>query len=193
MIPYYVMIIDPLMSSKLDIRKYLDRHGINVFEDFYKENIHRNKCVHDKLCGVYNELIMLKDFKRDDGLNVGYQMDRIQDELFVFENSHVSNLVHCKVGNKKLYKQYMKEFKNRRRKWHYIAIIVTKPENAKTKEDKSILKELESVLKQSQVECKYIKNWKTVTFLRKEILKELNMIREKIEEEKKEELYGNGR
>jgi hypothetical protein len=192
-IPYYVMIIDPLPASRLDIRKYLDRHNINVYEDFYKENLYRVKCQHDKLCGVYNELVMLKDFKRDDELRVKYKMDYIQDELFVVENSHITNLVYCRMSNKKLYKQYMKELKNRRRNWKYIAIVITKPENAKTKKDQQILKELELVLKQSQIDFKFINNWQTVTFLRKEILKELTEIRNVIEKQKKLELYGDGK
>ena len=32
MIPYYVMIIDPFPSSKLDIRKYLEKEGAHVSE-----------------------------------------------------------------------------------------------------------------------------------------------------------------
>jgi hypothetical protein len=193
MIPYYVMIIDPFPSSKLDIRKYLERHEIVVHEDFYKENLYRIKCDHDKLCGIFNELVMLKDFKRDDELSIKHKMDYIDNDLFVAENGHIANLIYCHMSNKKLYKQYMKEFKSRRRHWKYIALIVIKPNQARTKLDNRIIKELEIVLTQSQIEHKKISNWNTITTLRKDILKELNSIKLSIEAQKKIELYGNGK
>ena len=194
MIPYYIMIVDPLPSSKLDIKKYLDRHGITVHDDFFKENLFRIKCEHDKTCGIYNELVMLKDFRRDDSLSVKYQMNYIEDDMFVFENSHISNLIYCRMSNKKLYKQYMKEFKTRRRHWKYFALIVSRPvSQVKNKAENQLLKELEYILTQSQIEYKRIANWNTITTLRKEILKELVGIKLDIEEKKKVEMYGSGK
>jgi hypothetical protein len=192
MIPYYIMVIDILPSSKLDIQKYLDRHGVTVFSDYHKENRFRNKCEHDEFCDMFNELVMMKDFQRDDRLNIEYKMDKITEDVFVFENSHISNLVYCRLSNKKLYKHYMKELKNRRRQWVYYAIIISKEGQAKNKKDQKIIKELEYVLEQSQIKFKHMDKWDNVTYLRKDILKEITDIKASIQKHNNKVSQDNG-
>jgi len=190
--PYYVMIVDILPSSKLDIQKYLDRHGVGVFADYHKENRFRNKCEHDVLCDLYNELIMIKEFKRDDQLSIEYKMDKLQDDVLIFENSHLSNLVYCKMSNRKLYKHYMKELKNRRRHWNYYAIIITKSNMAKNKKEEKMIRELEQVLKQSQIGYKHLDKWENVTYLRKDILKEITDLKTHLAKQKQKTQQDNG-
>lgn len=192
MIPYYIMIIDILPSSKLDIQKYLDRHGITVFADYHKENRFRNKCEHDEFCDLFNELVMIKDCQRDDRLNIEYKMDKIPEDVFVFENSHIGNLVYCRLSNKKLYKHYMKELKNRRRQWIYHALIINKLGLAKNKKEEKLMRELELVLKQAQISFKHLNKWENVTYLRKDILKEIEDIKNNILKQKNKSSQDNG-
>jgi len=185
--PEYLMILDLLPSSKLDITKYLDRHKIGVYPDIYKENKHRVKCEHDMFCGVFNELVMVKDFQRDDDIIIKHKLDVFTRKLFIFENSHITNLIYCKFSNKKLFKHYMKEFKRRRKDWKYTALIIKKKGMAKNKKEESLLKEVIPVLKQCQIDYHIIDKWKTLTFLRKEVLKQVNATKNRIEEEQKAE------
>ena len=181
--PYYVMVIDMSPNSKLDISKYLSRHNITVHEDNFKENKFKAKCGHDELCPVTNELVMMKDFKRDDELNIQHKMDYIGDKLFVFENNHIANLVYCKMSNKKLFKHYMKEFKARRRAWNYYAIVVKKDDALMTKKELKINNELMSVLDQCQVDKIIFDKMYNLTHMRKDIYKIIEGIQAKIEKE----------
>ena len=182
--PYYLMIVDVLPSSRLEISKYLDRHGISIHPDIRKENKYKNKCIHDVYCGIQNELIMMKDFRRDDDLNIKYKMDYLDSSLHIFENSHIANLIYCKLSNKKLYKQYMKEFKNRRRHWTYYAIVIANKNTVRNKKEGRLLNEVAPVLKQSQIPFKEIKSWHNLTYLRKDILKEIQDIHTEAEKKK---------
>jgi len=181
--PEYLMIIDLLPSSKLDITKYMDRHGILVHPDIHRENRYRVKCEHDAFCGVFNELVMIKDFKRDDEMIIKHKLDILQSKIFMFENSHISNLVYCKISNKKIYKQYMKEFKKRRSNWHYSAIIIKKKDMTKNSREEKLLKELMPVIKQCQIDYTVIDKWKTLTYLRKEIMRQVQASQNKTEAE----------
>ena len=174
--PYYIMVVDILPNSKLDIVKYLDRHDIDVNPDFHKENRFKSKCSHNEFCGVLNELVMIKDFRRDDELSIAHKMDYRPEQVFVFENSHISNLVYCRISNKKLFKHYMKELKSRRRHWNYHAIIIKKPTMAKTKKEQKLYNEIDPILQQAQISCKILDKWQNMTQLRKDILKEVQGI-----------------
>jgi hypothetical protein len=177
------MVIDMAPNSKLDISKYLSRHGINVYDDNFKENKFKSKCGHDEFCPVTNELVMMKDFKRDDELNIQHKMDYIGDRLFVFENNHIANLVYCKISNKKLFKHYMKELKARRRHWNYYAIIVKKDDALMTKKELKINAELISVLEQCQVEKVVFDKMYNLTHMRKDIFKLIEGIQDRIKKE----------
>lgn len=181
--PTYLMIIDLLPSSKLDIVKTLSKEGMMVYEDIQKQNRFRIKCEHDVFCGLFNELVMIKDFQRDYDISTNFEMDRLLDKMFVFENSHITNLVYCKLSNKKLYKHYMKEMKKRRVKWKYIALIIKKKDMAKNGKEEKLLKELMPVLKQSQIDYITIDKWKTVASLRREIVKQVQAMKNNIEAE----------
>ena len=188
--PTYLMIIDLLPSSKLDIVKTLTREGITVYEDIHKQNRFRIKCEHDAFCGVYNELVMIKDFQRDYEIGTNYEMDRLLDKMFIFENSHITNLVYCKLSNKKLYKHYMKEMKKRRIKWKYVALIIKKKDMAKNAKEEKLIKELMPVLKQSQIDYIVIDKWKTVASLRREIVKQVQAMKNTVEAESLKEDRG---
>jgi hypothetical protein len=181
--PTYLMIIDLLPSSKLDIVKTLSKEGIMVYDDIQKQNRFRIKCEHDAFCGMFNELVMMKDFQRDYDISTNFEMDRLLDKMFVFENSHITNLVYCKLSNKKLYKHYMKEMKRRRIKWKYIALVIRKKDMAKNAKEERLLKELMPVLKQSQIDYIVIDKWKTVASLRREIVKQVQSMKNNIEAE----------
>ena len=188
--PTYLMIVDPLPSSKLDIVKTLTKEGILVHEDIQKQNRFRIKCEHDSFCGLFNELVMMKDFQRDYDISTNYEMDRLQDKMFIFENSHITNLVFCKLSNKKLYKHYMKEMKKRRIKWKYVAIIIKKKDMAKNAKEERLMKELMPVLKQSQIDYIVIDKWKTVASLRREIIKQVQAMKNNIDAESLKEERG---
>jgi hypothetical protein len=177
------MIIDILPNSKLDIAKYLDRHHISVHQDFHKENRFKVKCVHDEFCGVLNELVMMKDFRRDDEISIAHKMDYQPEKMFIFENGHVSNLVYCKISNKKLFKHYMKELKNRRRSWNYHAIVIKSPTKPKTKKEQRLYDEIDPILQQCQISCKVLDKWQGLTQLRKDILKEIQEIKAKVDKQ----------
>lgn len=188
--PTYLMIVDLLPSSKLDIVKVLTKEGIAVYEDIHKQNRFRIKCEHDAFCGIYNELVMIKDFQRDYEIGTNFEMDRLLDKLFIFENSHITNLVYCKISNKKLYKHYMKEMKKRRIKWRYVALIIKKKDMAKNAKEEKLMKELMPVLKQSQIDYIVIDKWKTVASLRREIVKQVQAMKNTIDAESLKEDRG---
>ncbi len=177
--PEYLMVIDVLPSSKLDIVRHMSKNGFNVYRDIHKENKHRIKCVHDVFCPIFNELVMMKDFRRDDELSVKFKLDILEDKLFVFENSHISNLVYCKMSNKSLFKSYMKEFKKRRINWHYSAIVLKKNGMAKNSREESILRELMLVLRQCRIDYTVINKWNSVVDLRADIANKINDINKK--------------
>lgn len=188
--PQYLMIVDMLPSSKLDIVKTLAKEGIKVYEDIQKENRFRIKCEHDSFCGLFNELVMMKDFERDHQISTHHEMDKLTDKLFIFENSHITNLVYCKLSNKKLYKHYMKAMKQRRVKFKYFALIIKKKDMAKTAKEERLMKELMPVIKQSQIEYLVIDKWKTIASLRREIVKQVQAIKNNIEAESLKEDRG---
>lgn len=188
--PTYLMIVDLLPSSKLDIVKTLAKEGIYVNEDIQKQNHYRIKCEHDSFCGIFNELVMIKDFQRDYTISTNYELDRVLEKLLIFENSHISNLVYCKLSNKKLYKHYMKEMKKRRVKWKYVALVIKKKDMAKNAKEEKLLKELMPVLKQSQIDYIVIDKWKTVASLRREIVKQVQAMKNNIEAESLKEDRG---
>jgi hypothetical protein len=181
------MVIDILPGSKLDISKYLERNGVKVHPDMHKQNKFKVKCQHDEFCPIFNELVMIKDFKRDDELSIKHRMDYIQDKMFVMENNHISNLIYCKLSNKKLFKHYMKELKSRRRHWNYYAIVAKKDNAAYTKKEQKLINELIPVLDQCQVQYKIFDKWQNLTYLRKDILKEIQSIEKKIDKESEDQ------
>ncbi len=82
---------------------------------------------------------MIKDFQRDYTIGTHFEMDRLLDKMYIFENSHITNLVYCKLSNKKLYKHYMKEMKKRRVKWKYIALVIKKKDMAKNAKEEKLM------------------------------------------------------
>lgn len=171
------MIVNVLPSIDLDISKYLDRHGVHVHEDIRKDIKFKGKCAHGVFCPVENELVMLKEFLRDDDLFHKIQMDIINENIILFENSHITNMVNCKFSNKKLFKYYFQEFKKRKKNWIYSAIIFKKRNMAKNKKEQKMLDEMQSILKQCGIKCYVINNYKNVTLLKKEILRQINVIK----------------
>jgi len=188
--PTYLMIVDLLSSSKLDIVKTLSKDGIKAYEDLQKQNQFRIKCEHDSFCSIFNELVMMKDIQRDHTISTHFEMDRLLDKMYIFENSHITNLVYCKMSNKKLYKHYMKEMKKRRVKWKYVALIIKKKDIAKNAKEEKLLKELMIVIKQSQIDYIVIDKWKTVASLRREIVKQVQAMKNNIDAESLKEDRG---
>jgi hypothetical protein len=171
----YLMILDPFPSSKLNIKSYLKKE-IEIYDDLRKSE--KIKCdSHGIFCPVYSELIMIKDFQRDDDLYYKVKMDMIQSNLLVFDNSHITNLIYAKLsGNKIFYKKYMKEFKKRRRNWNYSVLSIKNKEIKLDKNEQKILETIPIVLKQCQINVYTIEK-ENNTYLKKEIKNFIKNIR----------------
>lgn len=172
----FVMVVDPLPSSNLNINKYLKRHDFSILEDIGKENAHKITCGHDVTCALFNELVMMKEFNRDDRLYFDRELRKTEPQPIFVENGHITNLLYCKLSDAKLYKEYMKEFKKRRRNWEYRAIVVRNTKMASNPLEKRMNNELIRVLQQSQIKYTIINKFKNVTFLRKSIFRQIQNI-----------------
>ena len=166
------MVIDPLPSSNVNIEKYLSRHKINILEDIYNSSKVSKACSKTQCCAL-GELVMLKEFSRDEDLFFKNQLDEEHAKNYIVNNGHIYNMLHAKTLDDKLYKSYMREFKKRRHKWQYKAIVVRNSKQLVTAQEKQTMQELSSILKQSQIDFHIINNVRTVTLLRKEIYKNL--------------------
>jgi len=169
----FIMIVDPLPSSNLNINKYLKRHSFSILDDLNKQNVYNTRCAHGVTCSIFNELIMLKEFARDDRLYFDRELNRTDSQAIFVENGHVANLLYCKMSDPKLYKEYMKEFKKRRRNWDYKAIVVRNSKLAQNALEKKMNIEILRVLKQAQIKFTIISKFKNVTFLRKNIYRHI--------------------
>ncbi len=167
--PTMLMIID-IDCHNLNISNYLERHDINVFPDIYKQSKKISKCKSDVCASLY-ELIMIKELIRDEKLFDKINMGSLKDKNVIISNGHLVNMAFIKMTNKNIFKHYMREFKHRKHSWNYIVVFVKDSKKDKTDFNKKLLKELKSVLKQSQIEPIIINKIKTNTMLRKEILK----------------------
>ncbi len=175
-----IMIIDILPSSDLRISKYLSRHSVEVFPNFYKE-IKSNKCQKRINCVYLHELIRIKEFMRDDKLNYDIELSKIPNKNIIIENGHISNMTYIKMMDKKMFKSYMRDFKHKKHTWNYSAIVY-KNKKYKNEYEKKLTKELYIVLRQSQI--KYIVvNRAKITANRKEILKQIQSLKDPIAEE----------
>ena len=172
----FVMVVDPLPSSNLNINKYLKRHDFSILEDLGKENLHKVTCGHGATCALFNELVMMKEFNRDDRLYFDRELRKTEPQPIFVENGHITNLLYCKLSDVKLYKEYMKEFKKRRRNWEYRAIVVRNAKMATSTLEKKMNNELLRVLQQSQIKYTIINKFKNVTFLRKSIFRQIQTI-----------------
>lgn len=166
------MVIDPLPSSNVNIEKYLSRHKINMLEDIYNSSKISKACSRTQCCAL-GELVMLKEFSRDDDLFFKNQLDEDHAKNYIINNGHIYNMLHVKALDNKLFKAYMREFKKRRHKWQYKAIVIRSNKQPVTPQEKQTIQDLNSILKQSQIDFQIINNIRTVTLLRKEIYKNL--------------------
>jgi len=179
----FVMVIDPLPSSNLNINKYLKRHNFSILEDLAKETRLKSCCENKLNCIQLNELIMMKEFNRDDKLYFDRELRKVEPSPIFVENGHITNLLYCKISDVKLYKDYMKEFKKRRRNWEYKAIVIRNTKAAQNAFEKKINDELLRVLKQSQIKHVIVSKFKNVTFLRKNVFRHIqNIINPEIEQ-----------
>jgi hypothetical protein len=172
----FVMVVDPLPSSNLNINKYLKRHDFSILEDLARENIAKVTCGHSVTCTLFNELVMMKEFVRDDRLYFDRELRKTEPQPIFVENGHITNLLYCKLSDVKLYKEYMKEFKKRRRNWEYRAIVVRNSKMATSALEKKMTSELLRVLQQAQIKYTIINKFKNVTFLRKSIFRHIQNI-----------------
>jgi len=172
----FVMVVDPLPSSNLNINKYLKRHDFSILEDISKENLSKVTCGHSVTCGLFNELVMLKEFNRDDRLYFDRELRKMEPQPIFVENGHITNLLYCKMSDVKLYKEYMKEFKKRRRNWEYKAIVVRNTKMATNALEKKMTTDLLRVLQQAQIKYTIINKFKNITFLRKSIFRHIQSI-----------------
>ena len=167
-----MQIIDPLPNSKLNISKYLSRHKIDVLENLHKEMKKKSTCDLSK-CSCLNELVNLKEITRDREWFYGFDLETKKGSGVVVDNGHITNLLYSKLVDKKLYKDYMRDFKKQRHEWNYRAIVIKNRKAVNTEYDKLLYKELLPTLRQSQIEFTVISKFGSITKLRKEILKTL--------------------
>jgi KaiC/GvpD/RAD55 family RecA-like ATPase len=166
-----VMVIDPFTASNLKIKKYLARHRIEILDNIQNSLSSAHTCDRDK-CLSSHELIMIKELKREDDLFFKNQLNEDKAKDYIIDNGHILNMLMLKLVDKKMFKEYMREFKKRRHKWTFRAIVV-RNKQASTPEEKRMSNELNSILKQSQIDYVMISNIRTLTLLRKEVYKNL--------------------
>lgn len=167
-----VMVIDPLPSSNVNIEKYLSRHKIEIMEDLYNTTS-MNKSCSKTSCESLGELVMLKELSRDENLFFKNQLDEDHAKNYIVNNGHIYNMLNIKLMDNKLFKSYMREFKKRRHKWQYKALVIRNNKNIVSSQEKQVINELNSILNQSQIDFQIINNIRTTTLLRKEIYKNI--------------------
>jgi len=165
-----VMVVD--IFSSVNIVKYFGQQkpAINIEPNIYHECKKSSNCRNIN-CSSLNELIMLKELIRDDRIFDKMHMGFIPDKTVVVDNGHITNMLYLKLSNKKMFKIYMREFKHRKHNWNYIAYIVKNTRVPKNDFENKLNKELNSILKQAQIECVVFdrKKYRTPTLLKKEI------------------------
>lgn len=164
------MVID--IFSSINISKYFGQQKppIKIEENIYKQAKKNSNC-RNVNCSSMNELIMFKELNRDDKLFDKIHMGIIKDKTIIIDNGHVTNLLFIRLSNKKMYKTYMREFKHRKHSGNYIAFVIKNGRQPKNEFENKLLKELQFVLRQSQIECQVFdrNNFRTPTLLKKEI------------------------
>lgn len=165
-----VMVVD--LFSSLNISKYFgqQKNPIKIEHNIYKWSKKNSNCKHIN-CNSFNELVMLKEIIRDDKLFDKIQMGIVQDKTIVVDNGHILNMLYLRLSNRKMYKTYMREFKQRKHNWNYVAFVVKNGRAPKNEFENKLLKELPFVLKQSQTHCVVFdcNKYRTHTLLKKEI------------------------
>ena len=170
-----MMIIDILPSSDLKISKYLTGHNVDALPNLYKE-IKSNKCLKRNLCVYLHELVRIKELARDDKYNYNIELSKIPNKNVIVENGHIANMVYIKMTDRKMFKNYMREFKHRKHTWNYTAIVY-KNKNCKNDYEKKLNQELARVLHQSQIEYTVVNKQKMI-LNRKEILRQIKTLQD---------------
>lgn len=165
-----IMIID--IFSSLNISKYFgqQKSPIKMEYNIFKWSKKNSNCKNIN-CNSFNELVMLKEIIRDDKLFDKINMSIIPEKTIIVDNGHILNMLYLRLSNRKMYKNYMREFKHRKHNWNYVAFVVKNGREPRNEFEKKLVKELQFVLKQSQIEYKVFdcKNYRTPTLLKKEI------------------------
>lgn len=165
-----VMIVD--LFSSLNIMKYFgqQKSPINIEHNIYKLEKKNANCKHIN-CNSFNHLVMLQEINRDDKLFDRIGMEIIKEKTIVVDNGHILNMLYLRLSNRKMYKTYMREFKHRKHNWNYVAIVIKNGREPRNDFEKKLIKELQFVLKQSQIEIIIFdrKDYRTPTLLKKEI------------------------
>lgn len=165
-----IMVVD--VFSSINILKYFNQQKpvITIEKNLYKESKKNSNC-RNVNCAAFNELVMLKELIRDDKLFEKISMGVINGKNIIIDNGHITNMAYLKMSNKKMFKIYMREFKHRKHNWNYVAFLVKNAKIAKNEFENKLLKELQAVLKQSQIEFVVFdrNNYRTPTLLKKEI------------------------
>jgi len=165
-----VMVVD--IFSALNISKYFgqQKNPIKIEHNIFKWSKKTANCKHLN-CNSFNELVMLKEIIRDDRLFDKINMGIITDKTVVVDNGHILNMLYLRLSNSKMYKQYMREFKHRKHNWSYVAFVIKNGRAPRNEFENKLVKELQFVLKQSQVECIVFdrNSYRTPTLLKKEI------------------------
>lgn len=165
-----IMIID--LFSSINIAKYFGQQKppIKIEENLYKQSRKNSNCRNIN-CSSLNELVMYKELNRDDKLFDKIHMGIINDKTVIIDNGHITNLLYIRLANKKMYKSYMREFKHRKHSGNYMAFVIKNGRQPKNEFENKLLKELQFVLRQSQIDYKVFdrNNFRTPTLLKKEI------------------------
>jgi hypothetical protein len=165
-----IMIVD--IFSSINILKYFNQQKpvISIEKNLYKESKKNSNCRNIN-CAAFNELVMLKELIRDDRLFEKISMGVINEKNIIIDNGHITNMTFLKMSNKKMYKMYMREFKHRKHNWNYVVFLVKNSRTPKNEFENKLLKDLNYVLNQSQVEFVVFdrNHFRTSTLLKKEI------------------------
>ncbi len=165
-----IMIID--LFSSMNIVKYFcqQKPPICIQKNLYMESKKNSNCKNIN-CFSMNELVVLKELARDDKIFDKIHMGFLPEKTVVVDNGHITNLLYLKLANKKMFKIYMREFKHRKHNWEYIAFVIKNTRVPKNDFEKKLIKELSSILKQSQIQVIIFdrKKYRTPTLLKKEI------------------------
>lgn len=168
-----IMVVD--IFNTLNIAKFFNqpnqkKYNIHVLENLYVSSKKNSNCKNVN-CASLNELVMLKELNRDDSVFDKVHMGIIQEKTMIVDNGHITNLLFMRLSNKKMYKIYMREFKKRKHNVNYVVFFIKNARPPRNEFETKLLKELNSVLKQIQIEINiFDKNsYKSPTLLKKEI------------------------
>ncbi len=163
-----IMIVD--LFSSLNMPKFFKQQKppIDILPDMFQECKKTSNCKNSS-CNSFNELVMLKEFGRDEKLFDKLELNIINNKSIIVNNGHIYNMSSLSLNNEKLYKIYMREFKHRKYNWNYIAFLVKK--KISTEHERKLYDAMCEIVSRADIDYIVfdVEQYKSETYVKKDI------------------------